>query len=462
MYLSQIKEILRSPNTRFLALSYLTIWAGTAIVLGLMYWLIIQKIWADLETDLAIQTTEFRALLTQQSNTPIEEIINQMTQQPELYVVHPADSGHVHLSSLSQQDKNMSALLSLSKPPQHIRDHLHIMEEQNGAKLITDNIILTDGTVVEFSKRIDYIGTLEIQLLKVLTAGLVATFTIAMIISLFLARLSVKRITQYNKTFEKIIAGNMDRRVPVTKMNDEYDRLANTINNMLDRICTLVNSTRQVSDNIAHELRIPLARIRARLEHLNKSDSPPEIASSLNDLDRVLSMSDQLLKLAQTESATLANAKTINLHTLMSDLIDFYEPLAQEKNISLSYQGEDANIIGEADLLFQALSNLLDNAIKYTPLQGAINLTCSVNKRLCQIEISDSGPGVDEHELPLLFNRFHRTDHSRSKPGFGLGLSLVKVITTLHNGRIQASSENGLSIKLAFPCQVKKPTAQLA
>jgi len=457
MYLSQIKATLKSPNTRFLALSSLAIWTGTAIVLGLMYMLIVQKIWSDLENDLSAEANEFSAIYSQQPMAPITEIIDRIALRPRLYVTHPASAGHAHLSTISQQIREINAQLSLSIAPQHIRDHLHIMEEKNGAKLFTDNIRLDDIAVVQFSKRIDYIGKLEVQLLRVLAAGIFAPFIIAMLISLLLARLSVKRLTLYNETFENIIAGNMDKRLTVTKMNDEYDRLAHTTNNMLDRIDNLVKSTRQVSDDIAHELRIPLARIRARLDLINQSRSAPEISDSLCDLDRVLNMSDQLLKLAQVESATLANSKPINLHKLMSDLLEFYHPVANEKGISLSYQGEDTQIKGDPDLIFQAMSNLLDNAIKYTPTGGSVRLSCNRNQRHCEIEVADSGPGVEKSELPLLFKRFHRTDHSRTQPGFGLGLSLVKAITTLHNGRINVFSDSGLTIRLEFPNQPITP-----
>ena len=458
MYLMPIKTILKSPNTRFLALSSLAIWLGTAVIIGLMYMLIIQKIWSDLERDLMAASIEFSKLYENQPSLPIAELVNKMVLRPELYVIHPASSAHSYLTTIRSQDKKMSSQLELARPPQHIQDHLHIIEEENGAKLITANTQLPDGTVVQFSKRIDYIGRLEIQLIRVLLTGVFATLITAMIISLILARLSLARIIGYNETFENIIAGNMDKRLTVSRINDEYDRLANTINTMLDRIGQLVKSTRQVSDNIAHELRIPLARVRARLDELNRGKNIPEISDSLADLDRVLSMSDQLLRLAQVESATLDKVRLIKLDELASVIVEFYQPVATEKLISLDYNVTGLSIMGDPDLLFQALSNLLDNAIKYTPIEGSVTISARKVHRHCEIDVADTGPGVPEKDLELLFERFHRVDSARSAPGFGLGLSLVKAIVTLHNGRVYALSGtevlSGLTVRMEFPyCQ---------
>ena len=441
-----------SFNTRSLILSTLLIWGVAAVVIGIMYVLVVDKIWSDLEGELKQEAEQFQRLRAENSDLDLVNIVAKMQPAPELYVIHPPHAGHELLGDLKQQKAAMHQWMSLAKPPQHIEEHLHILVSSEGAKLITNNVLLADGSVVQFSKRVDYVGTLEKQLLSVAIWGVLVTLTFALLASLLISRLHRRRLAQLDNALEDIVGGQLARRIDVAGQRDEYIQVAKKINAMLDRIQQLMTTTRQTSDNIAHELRQPLSRLRARLENLQNNETAQEVDHCLSDLDRVLDMSDQLLKLAQIESGVIASGQHIQVDQVLVDLEEFYQPLAQDQGIQFSLTTQACVIPGDANLLFQALSNVLDNAFKYTPKCGQVSVANELVDGECLIKIKDNGPGVPEAQIEEIFERFHRADASRSQPGFGLGLSLVKAIVHMHQGSLSVHNrpEGGLEFRLRF------------
>ncbi|MEJ2202256.1 MAG: HAMP domain-containing sensor histidine kinase [Desulfuromonadaceae bacterium] len=287
--------------------------------------------------------------------------------------------------------------------------------------------------------------------------GLAITVVLALLGGAMISRGFLRRIESINETCREIMYGDLSRRIPLRHRNDDFDQLAGNLNNMLDQIETLMNGVRQVSDNIAHDLRTPLARLRNRLELLHdqvSEDASRELLDqAMSEADGLLSTFKALLRIGQIESGNRrADFKEIDLADLLRDVTELYEPLADEKGQHIDLELIDnRSIRGDRDLLFQAFANLLDNAIKYTPQQGRIHIRLEQNR----IVLADNGPGIPAAARDKVFQRFYRLESCRSTPGNGLGLSLVAAVATLHNARVRLQDNHpGLKVTIDFAEQL--------
>ena len=297
------------------------------------------------------------------------------------------------------------------------------------------------------------------RIVQALTWGLAIMVLLAFIGGLVLSRRTVRKIERINQTTRSIMSGDLSRRVPVTDRNDDFDQVAENLNQMLDRIQTLMEDIRRVSDNIAHDLRTPLTRLRQHLEEAKQEEDPnsrsaANLESSIREADSLLATFNALLRIARIEAGQItAGFGSLDFHTLLDDVVEFYEPLAEEKSQELSVDLQE-NIVtwGDRDLLFQALANVIENAIKYTPEKGRIYVSLKHAKEQIVITIADNGPGIPENERERVFRRFYRLDQSRSTAGNGLGLSMVSAIVGMHNGEITLSDNHpGLRTEIRFP-----------
>ena len=244
---------------------------------------------------------------------------------------------------------------------------------------------------------------------------------------------------------EIIDTGDLSRRLEVGSRWDDLSNMAAVLNALLERIEQLMQGVRQVSDNIAHDLRTPLTRMRGHIEEIENEATKNEL---LDEADHILGTFNALLRISRIESEKQRSQFIdVDLKALLEDVVAFYEPLADEKSVKLSFDLSEATLHGDRDLLFQAYANLLDNALKFTPQNGEIIVTLTQNDRSITVCVNDSGPGIAETETKKIFNRFYRGEKSRSSSGTGLGLSLVNAVITLHNGSIKAeNTAPGLSI----------------
>lgn len=245
-----------------------------------------------------------------------------------------------------------------------------------------------------------------------------------------------------------IRTGDLSRRLEVSSRWDDLSNMAAVLNMLLERVEELMTGVRRVSDNIAHDLRTPLTRMRNHIEALQKKYGHEDYAELLEEADHLLGTFTALLRITRLETEKQRSHFTdLELEPIIKDVADFYEPLAEEKNISLHLETVRANIIGDKDLLFQAYANLIDNAIKFTPKGGQIKIVIQTDVDKTIICIEDNGIGVEEAERQKIFDRFYRIDKSRAQSGAGLGLSLVKAVIELHKGCIIAEdAEPGLRI----------------
>ena len=245
-----------------------------------------------------------------------------------------------------------------------------------------------------------------------------------------------------------IETGDLSRRVELGSRWDDLSNMAAVLNTLFERVEELMQGVRQVSDNIAHDLRTPLTRMRNKIEALQEKYGHDDYAELMEEADQLLSTFNALLRISRIEAEKQRSQfQEVDLKLLLGDVVDFYEPLAEEKDIELSADLSEASCNGDRDLLFQAYANLLDNAVKFTPKKGAVMVGLYHDgSRVC-IEISDSGSGVQEDEKGKIFDRFYRGEKSRSSSGTGLGLSLVSAVIDLHGGTVKAVNTNpGLKI----------------
>jgi signal transduction histidine kinase len=266
---------------------------------------------------------------------------------------------------------------------------------------------------------------------------------LALVGSLVMRGLFRRMVADVSSTAAAIARGELDRRVRRSGRGDEFDAMAVAINNMLDRIGRLMDGVRQVSNAIAHDLRTPIARARARLEDAaSHAGSEAELRAAVEravaDLDGVTAVFQALLRIAEIEAGSRRSAfAEIDLGPLLADLADLYAAVAEDHGLSLALRVPDTlPAYGDRDLLQQAVANLLDNAIKFSPGGGRIVLAAEQVEREALISVTDQGPGIPEADRARATERFFRGEQARSTPGSGLGLALVQAVATLHEGSL--------------------------
>ena len=289
-----------------------------------------------------------------------------------------------------------------------------------------------------------------------LWAGLIA-LGVGVIGGTVMGRNLLRRVEQVNRTSERVMAGNLSDRVPLHGTSDEFDQLAANLNRMLDQIERLMTAMREVTDDVAHDLKTPLSRLRTRLEQalaepVSASGQSEAIRAAIDEADRLLATFNALLSIAELESGARGDqAQLVNLSEVTRSAAELYDPVAEEKGFVLLVKTEPGvTIRGDRHLLSQALANLLDNALKYAG-GGEIELRVFSSDGRAVLDVADHGPGVPEADRENVFDRFVRLEPSRTTPGNGLGLSLVRAIVRRHDGIVTLQDNRpGLRARLEF------------
>ncbi|MEY2525212.1 MAG: hypothetical protein QOJ66_3777 [Ilumatobacteraceae bacterium] len=280
-----------------------------------------------------------------------------------------------------------------------------------------------------------------------------------------MSRNMLRRLDSINRTSGEIIAGDLTRRVPLKGSGDEFDSLAENLNRMLDRIERLMKGLREVTDSVAHDLRTPLTRLRNRLEEsaarlnaggpLTSEKLAGEIERAIAETDQLIGTFNALLLIAETDAGTTRAAMSaLDLSEVAADVVELYEPLAEEKKVGLTLiPGAPVVIDGNRSLIAQALANLVDNAIKYTPAGGMVRIRAAITGESVDLSVADSGPGIPLADRPRVTERFVRLEASRNSPGTGLGLSLVAAVAHFHRAELvlEDNVPSGLKAVLCFP-----------
>lgn len=295
----------------------------------------------------------------------------------------------------------------------------------------------------------------------------------------FVSSRVLKRIDAVSSTTQSIISGDMSRRLQVTGSGDEFDRLAISLNAMLSRIEELMHGLKEVSDNIAHDLKTPLTRLRSRVESAlaengNTNGYRDALEMTIDEADQLIKTFNALLLIARVEARAPGEVMSnLNLSQIVSDVAELYEPLVEERGMAFEVSTpQTAPVFGNRELISQALANLLDNALKYAPSpddgetgpEPKITISVTRGDEETVLTVADNGPGIDEEARARVLQRFTRLDGSRSQPGSGLGLSLVSAVAGLHNAKIDLQHTHplpddeagnapgrGLCVSLRFP-----------
>jgi signal transduction histidine kinase len=296
-----------------------------------------------------------------------------------------------------------------------------------------------------------------IELAMIAVAVLLAV--LAGLAAVLVTRRTVGRIEEINATSRAIMLSGLDQRIPLRGSHDEWDRVAENLNQMLDRIETLMGEVKQASDNVAHDLRTPLTRMRGRLEKAyhaprNSETDASLIGDTIADLDAVLGMFASITRISEIETRARKGAfRSVNLVEIASEVVELYDAAAEQDATRLGLEGDaEVRVTGDRDLLFDAIANLVDNAIKHGRTGGRVIVTCRNGEAGAVISVADDGTGIPVDQHDRVFKRFYRLEQSRYTPGNGLGLSLVAAVASLHGARIELrDNAPGLLFRLSFP-----------
>jgi signal transduction histidine kinase len=444
--------VIRSTVLR-LAIGYAVLFAGSALALaGYVYW--------TTESYLARQTDK---TILASADGLIERFrsggVAALTRAIETRLIEEADDDEI-LALVDAGGRVIAGNLEAS-PPEGERNWFELELDRrpvnSAARML--RLALDETLVLYVGRDVKLRQEVRRVVADTLLWSIGGIFAVAILVGLLARALLARRLARISGVAERVVLGDLSTRVPMTGSGDEFDRLSGDINTMLERIDELMDGVRQVSNAIAHDLRTPLTRLRGRLEAaLRGSDSPERFRATaeaaLQELDQVVRIFDALLRIAEIEAGHRRAAFVqVDLATLAEDVAELYQPLAEQRDLVLEAEPSAATCVGDRMLLAQALANLVDNAIKYTPAGGRIVVTTGVSERGgVELAVADSGPGIPAEERDKVVRRFYRLDPGRNSPGSGLGLSLVVSVAKLHGGRLDLEDNApGLRARLVLP-----------
>jgi signal transduction histidine kinase len=339
----------------------------------------------------------------------------------------------------------------------HIFQTVTLAEDDDEARMIS--AVIGSDTILQIGESLEEADEyLEIfrNLFSVLTGFLIIA---SAVIGWFLAKRALNDMADVTQTAEDISRGSYDRRVEVKGRFKEIERLGSTFNQMLDRIQILLRSMKEINDNIAHDLRSPLARIRGIAEmtlsdEKSIKDYKDMAINTIEECDSLIEMINTMLDITEAEAGVNGTTdEEFDVVTIISEACELFRPIADEKRIELTYSLPDVlPFLGGKKKMQRVVTNILENAIKYTPEQGKIAVSATAGNGKIQIIFNDTGVGISDDDLPHIFERFYRCDRSRPQGGVGLGLSLAKAYTDAMNGLISVTSavNKGSTFMLSF------------
>jgi len=402
---------------------------SVSIILGFVYWSTI--VYTTNQTKEAINA-ELQVLSNTYERRGYPGLVNLLSERVRIQQQRPGDSSVY----LLVDEQYQTLVGNISSWPQQAEDRSDGWLE---FKFVIENrySLLVGQGMKDLANLKEVVG-------RALIWGLALTLALGVIGGFMMRQTLSSRLSAINQTARKIMRGDLRKRIATKDSGDEFDELANNLNSMLDQIEGGMEGVRRVSDNIAHDLKTPLARLKNRVEELRfkvagNGEQEASVDQIIHEADGLLTTFNALLRIARIEySEQRKGFKNVDINSIIHDIEELYEPLIEEKGQSLSVQlGASIEIWADRDMLFQAFANLLDNAIKYTPQQGFISIRSLTEGGKWQLSITDNGPGIPENEHDKVVQRFYRLDQSRTTPGSGLGLALVFAVLKVHNMELE-------------------------
>ena len=437
-------EVFRTPIFRLTAIFAGTFASCALLLFGFIYW----------QTSTQ-ETAAVDQFLLNQSNVIARGKVLESVR------VLTGDGAHAHgtravIALFGADGKKQAGTIDTLPPMFPIDGRIHDLGIAAGTSIGADAqmravaIRLPRGGILFVARDVSELGELRNALLRALRLGLLPLFLLSLAAGTFLSWRTLQRVKSLHLSIERILAGNLHERLPIRGTHDHFDALAGSVNRLLDEIERLLEQTRSIGNDIAHDLRTPLSRVRTRLERgrisvqnatrLTKASLEETLAAAISGLDQALAIITALLRISELEdSRRRAGFESIVLTGILDEVTEIYLPIAEEKGIAIAHcvwDGPPLMILGDRALLVEALANVIDNAIKFTRPSGTVRLSLDKQGDAARIKVSDDGPGIPAAEREAVLERFYRSDRSRHLPGSGLGLGLVAAIVKLHKFRI--------------------------
>lgn len=444
----RIRSFTRTTAFRLSLLFALLYGSCVAMLLGGVSWSILRYVDSAVRDELAAELEVYRAIFRDLGGTGL---------RAALVRVHAGRSitGRT-LALLDGDGRLLLGSLPVELPASFERNLVQPVAN-NEYLLIAGS--LADGSLLVIAQGPDGIRGLHryIQELAsyVLPLGLLA----AVLLGMMLGKRNSRRVEVITRTADEIMAGDLTRRMQISSHHDEIDAVAQRLNRILDRLEALMSGMRRFSDNVAHDLRTPLTRMRNRVEVMLLEERTPAeyrtvLAQTSDETERLIGTFNALLSISRAEAGVQSDHwAPLELGPLACELVEFYEAVAEERELTLSCDGgsDCPPVIGDRHLLAQAIGNLLDNALKFTPRGGHVSLHVHARTGQPTLEVADSGPGIPAQERQRVLERFERLEASRDVPGNGLGLALVRAVAQLHGAQLELDDNRpGLIVRLCF------------
>jgi signal transduction histidine kinase len=447
--------MLRSSLSFRLALAYVGLFAASVVLIAaLTYWVTIRMPLTAAETQVRREASELADAYVREGRDALVRRLEGRMRDPDPKRAFHAlilPGGVVASANLpSWPVKPTSGWL-------RIEADIYADGDENDHEALTIDRTFDDGGRLLVGRDIESIDDAEEMLQSAAAWVIGSTFILGLCGGALMSRVIGRRIESISEAARGVMEGNLSGRVPMFGSGDDFDRLAEVLNRMLSRIESLVESVRRVSDSVAHELRTPLTRLHATLEDLAKAqdDARPQLISdAIAEAEQLTIVFDAVLRISRIESGRHPREpKAVDVSSLLTDAAELYAPAAEAREQRLEAAIEPGLCVsGDRDLLFQAMCNLLDNAVKYAPEEGRIRLSGKRSGPQVVIVVADDGPGIAEQHRGRVTERFFRINSTASTEGAGLGLSLVAAIVDHHGSTLEfADSDPGLKAIWTLP-----------
>ncbi len=456
----RLTRILRTTGFRLAALYAGLFGISVLVLFGVIYWITGEALRQQLAATIEI---EVAALVEDHRTGGIPHVADAIDQR-----LASVPSSTIFYLLVDQEGRKIAGNLPIRSqrngwhqlPAPEERDEHHDDDEDSDShRLLALGVVLADGSFLLVGKDLHTIVEFEEVIVGAYGWAFGATVLLGVVGGVVLSLGFLRRVDAINRTSRAIIEGRLAERVPTRGTGDELDRLAINLNEMLDRVQALMESLRHVSNDIAHDLRTPLGRLRQRLEDARLrarrlEDYETAVDRAIADTDAILATFSALLRIAQIESGTRkASFSAVDLSGVFRSIADAYGAVAEDRGQTLTaVVAPGVGVRGDRELLMQMLANLVENAIRHTPEGSRIGFVLERGADGPVGIVSDTGPGIPPEARDEVFQRFYRLDRSRSTPGSGLGLSLVAAIAEAHGIAITlADNKPGLEVRLHFP-----------
>jgi len=462
-----LKKLTHNSTLRLVSSYFIVFIISSLILLTFIYWSSVDYIYKQLDHHIEYDLHSLQAIYEQEGKEKLSKAIqDRLTHKnyESVYLLYDGQTLKLLAGNLNKVPDVLSdgwhivALDKLSKALHHKTHSARILKTK-----LSDNLVLVNGLDIESAHQQEHI------IINSLIAGIAIIIILGGIGGFIVSINTMKKINAINNTMQSVGDGDIEKRIPTQGTDDDFDLLAGNFNHMLDRLQVLMDRIQNISNNVAHDLRTPLTRIRNHLESIQEQCDDKildRVEMTIEETDGLLGTFETILNINKFESGVQKlNLRKMSSQKLIQDVLDYNEPLALDKSIEFHQQDNPPiEFIGDQNMLFLTLTNLLNNAIKYAPTSGLISVSSqicteslskeSLSARHIEIVVADNGIGIPDTEKNKVFELFYRSEKHRDHQGNGLGLSLVAAVIHLHRGKIELhDNQPGLKVCLYIPIE---------